>query len=90
MRFSFLIVDLNSFSHWSLASLSQSSAWSETEGVAQAPWTGPVDLKRKIKRTEEIETGLMRCHALSTPKLREQVRASGPEIIWVLTHHQEY
>ena len=40
-----------------------------------APWTGPVDIKRKVKRIEEIDTGLARCHALNAPKLREQVGA---------------
>lgn len=52
----------------------QASAWRETEGVSLAPWTSPVDSKRKLKRIEEIESGLTRCRSLVHPKLREQVR----------------
>ncbi|GAX72618.1 hypothetical protein CEUSTIGMA_g74.t1 [Chlamydomonas eustigma] len=67
----------------------QASAWSETEGVTLAPWIASVDLKRKVKRIEEIETGLTRCHALFSPKLREQVYSmeTGSDAITAVCFH---
>ncbi len=55
----------------------QASAWSESEGVMLAPWTGPTDLRRRAKRIEEMDLGLARCRALVNPKLREQVGERG-------------
>ncbi|KAG1677758.1 hypothetical protein FOA52_001070 [Chlamydomonas sp. UWO 241] len=67
----------------------QASAWRETEGVSLAPWTSPVDAKRKAKRIEEIESGLARCHALMHPKLREQVYSveTGSDAVTAVCFH---
>ncbi len=45
--------------------------------------------RSKVKRVEEIETGLARCHALSSPKLREQVYSmeTGSDAISAVCFH---
>lgn len=53
----------------------QASAWREGEGCQITPWTAPVDPGRRAFRVREIETAITRCHNVTAPKLREQVRA---------------